>query len=163
MSYELVAMSESGDTYVIRRPVGDLWLIVPEGGRGGGSIDDAGLARAIIQAGFRLVGEKFANLTALGQRVNELACTSELRPVETSIADVEMFLPTLREDASDPTLWASVHSEALFYLQVPGVAERPDLVRALTSLLCAIDRQSTASAAETSTDIGKQRWAALAA
>lgn len=159
MTWELVAMSESGDSYVMRRPTKDLWLVVPEGGVGGGLIDQDELDRAIASHGFKPVGESYEDKRVIERRVNELAQRLDLPQVETTLADVESFLPTLIEDASDPELASQVLDEATEYLRVPGVNACDDLFKTLMEIRDAANKslEQTKSATAGSGDV-HERW-----
>jgi hypothetical protein len=140
MTVGLVAMSRGGDTFVVRRADGSLWLHVPEGGAGAGPIDHDGVDRAVVDHGFVVVNEEFEAWPKVVARVRELSAPATLTLQAITHADVVRYLPTLREDAADSALRVRVIDEALSYLKVPGVYDDAELTRALHDIIEAAHR-----------------------
>jgi hypothetical protein len=90
----LVAMAQSGETFISCTPERGYWLHLPAGAGGSGPIDEATVQRSIAEHGFVRVDEEYASWPQLDQGIQDRT-QSPAVIVDQNLLDVEDIVDLL--------------------------------------------------------------------
>ncbi len=160
MSVSLVAMARSGETFVVRDPWGQLWLIAPAAAGGTTTASDELVQRAIGLHGFRRVERSFDSWEELDACRQELA--AEVTP--SVVVDVDhLDADDVREMLAVAFEWQSegqldrVRRLVASLLRLPVVRQDTALNEEVVALLLEAAPRPIPAMAESSIDGVRRR------
>jgi len=134
----LLAMAPSGETFIVRHPNGQVWLIQPAGAGEPELVDEEVVARAVADHGFHRLDEEFESWADLDdfrqRRAAEVTPEVIVDRDALDLDDVRQFLDAGRRWVADGEGPLAL-SLALELLRVPVVRADPQALDSVVSFL----------------------------